>query len=140
MRKDIANHITECDICQRTKYDRNKTQGKLMSLPIPKNPWEDISMDFIIGLPITTNMNDMIWTIVDRFSKQAHFIPCKKTQGAPELARLFIKTIFIHHGMPKSIVSNRDPKFTCKFWRALFENVGTKLKFSTSFHLQIDGQ
>jgi hypothetical protein len=140
MRKDIAKFIQECDICQRVKYDRGKTQGKMHSLPIPENPWEDIAMDFITGLPITNTKHDSIWTIVDRFSKQAHFIPCKKTQGAPELARLFIKTIFVHHGMPKSIVSDRDPKFTSNFWQALFENIGTQLKFSTSFHPQTDGQ
>ena len=122
------------------KYDKGKTQGKLNSLPIPDAPWEDIAMDFITRLPITSTRHDSIWTIVDRFSKQTHFIPCKKTQGAPELAWLFIKTIFVHHGMPKSIISDTDPKFTSNFWQALFENIGTELKFSTSFHPQTDGQ
>lgn len=140
LRKDTHSYVSSCIICQKTKSDRQKSQGLLMPLPIPEEPWEHITMDFISGIPKSPQGHDMIWTIVDRFSKQAHFIACKKTLKSPEAAHLFIKHIFCFHGMPKSIVSDRDAKFTGNFWRALFENLGTTLNFSSSFHPQTDGQ
>ncbi|MCO5565075.1 hypothetical protein L7F22_018746 [Adiantum nelumboides] len=84
--------------------------------------------------------HDGIWIIVDRFSKQAHFIPVKKTVKPDHLARLFVAQIFRLHGMPETIVSDRDPKFTSLFWKAIWENIGTRLQFSSSFYPQIDGQ
>ena len=97
-------------------------------------------MDFIFGLPKSLYGNTGIWTIVDRFSKQAHFIPVKKTIKAPHMANLFIAQIFKYHGLPKSIVSNRDPRMTSLFWKGLFENMGTRLDFSSAYHPQTDGQ
>ena len=97
-------------------------------------------MDFISGIPRTSQGHDMIWVIVDRFSKQSHFIACHKTLKSMEAARLFIQHIFRLHGMPQEIISDRDTKFTSNFWCALFENLGTTLKFSSSFHPQTDGQ
>ena len=91
-------------------------------------------MDFIFELPTLRNGNDGIWTIIDRFSKQAHFLPVKKIIKAGHMAKVFSTQIFKHHGMPKSIVSDRDPKMTSLFWRALFDNMGTKLDFSSAFH------
>ncbi|MCO5604018.1 hypothetical protein L7F22_058175 [Adiantum nelumboides] len=84
--------------------------------------------------------HDGIWTIIDRFSKQAHFIPVKKTIKPDHLARLFVAQIFRLHGMPETIVSDRDPRFTSLFWKAIWENIGTRLQFSSSFHPQTDGQ
>ncbi|MCO5603769.1 hypothetical protein L7F22_057921 [Adiantum nelumboides] len=97
-------------------------------------------MDFIMDLPRTQIGNDAIWTMVDRFSKQAHFIPVRKAIKADHMARVFLAQIFKHHGMPKSIVSDRDPRMTGLFWRALFENLGTKVSFSSAYHPQTDGQ
>ena len=94
-------------------------------------------MDFVFGLPCFGQGNTRIWTIVDWFSKQAHFIPVKKTIKAPTL---FISNIFKYHGLPKSIVSDRDPRMTSNFWKGLFENLGTKLNFSSAYHPQTDGQ
>ncbi|MCO5597018.1 hypothetical protein L7F22_051091 [Adiantum nelumboides] len=97
-------------------------------------------MDFIFDLPRTQSGHDSIWTIIDRFSKQAHFIPVKKTIKPDHLARLFVAQIFRLHGMPETIVSDRDPRFTSLFWKAIWENIGTRLQFSSSFHPQTDGQ
>ncbi|MCO5586741.1 hypothetical protein L7F22_040683 [Adiantum nelumboides] len=92
------------------------------------------------NLPRTQNRNDAIWTIVDRFSKQAHFIPVKKTIKADHMARIFLAQIFRHHGMPKTIISDQDPRMTSNFWRALFVNLGTRLDFSSAYHPETDGQ
>ncbi|MCO5586494.1 hypothetical protein L7F22_040434 [Adiantum nelumboides] len=97
-------------------------------------------MDFIFGLPKSIHGNTGIWTIVDRLSKQAHFIPIKKTIKAHQMATLFISQIFKYHGLPTSIVSDRDPRMTCNFWKGLFENRGTRLNFSLAYHPQTDGQ
>ncbi len=97
-------------------------------------------MDFIFGLPKYIHGNTGIWTIVDRFSKQAHFIPVKKTIKSHHMENLFIANIFKHHGLPMSIVSDKDPRMTSNFWKGLFENLGTKLNFSLAYHPQTDGQ
>ena len=109
-------------------------------LQVPDMPWESIAMDFITELPRTQAGNDAIWTIIDRFNKQAHFIPVKKTIKADHMAKVFLAQIFKYHGMPKTIVSDRDPRMTSNFWQALFENMGTKLDFSSAYHPQTDGQ
>ncbi|MCO5578142.1 hypothetical protein L7F22_031980 [Adiantum nelumboides] len=140
LKADIEKYVRECLVCQKVKYDRHKTVELLQPLPVPDQPWESIAMDFIMDLPRTQTGNDAIWTIVDRFSKQAHFIPVRKTIKADHMARVFLAQIFKHHGMPKSIVSDRDPRMTGLFWRALFENLGTKLSFSSAYHPQTDGQ
>ena len=112
-------------VCQKVKHDRGKAPCLLQPLPIPNTPWESISMDFIFGLPKSIQGNTGIWTIVDRFSKQAHFIPIKKTIKAHHMTKLFISQIFKYHGLPTSIVSDRDPRLTSLFWKGLFENLGT---------------
>ena len=140
LRADIEKHVRECLVCQKVKYDRHKVYGQLQPLPVPDRPWESIAMDFITDLPRSKNGNDAIWTIIDRFSKQAHFLPVKKTIKADHMARIFLAQIFKHHGMPKIIISDRDPRMTSLFWQALFENMGTKLHFSSAYHPQTDGQ
>ena len=97
-------------------------------------------MDSIFDLPTSRNGNDGIWTIIDPFNKQAHFIPVRRIIKAVHMAKLLLAHIFKHHGMPKSIVSDCDPRMTCLFWRALFNIMGKKLKFSFAFHSQTYGQ
>ncbi|MCO5562216.1 hypothetical protein L7F22_015842 [Adiantum nelumboides] len=140
MKRDIPDYVSNCVVCQKTKFDRGKQPGLLQPLPIPDSPWESISMDFIFGLPKSIHGNIGIWTIVDRFSKQAHFIPIKKTIKAHQMATLFISQIFKYHGLPTSIVSDRDPRMTSNFWKGLFENLGTRLNFASAYHPQTDGQ
>ncbi|MCO5584172.1 hypothetical protein L7F22_038095 [Adiantum nelumboides] len=129
-----------CLVCQRVKYDRGKAYGLLQPLPIPTAPWESIAMYFIFGLSKTSSRAEGIWTIVDRFSKQAHFIPVRKQITAEHMAKIFLVTVFKYYGMPRSIVSDRDPRMTGLFWRALWQNLHSTLQFSSSYHPQADGQ
>jgi transposase InsO family protein len=109
-------------------------------LPVPTDKWEEVSMDFITGLPKSKEGHDAILVIVDRLSKWAYFIPTVTTADAKETARLFHDVVFSRHGMPKRLVSDRDSRFTSHFWRALFDTMGTTLGMSTAYHPQTDGQ
>ncbi|MCO5574562.1 hypothetical protein L7F22_028350 [Adiantum nelumboides] len=106
----------------------------------PYNTLESIAMDFIFGLPKTSSGNEGIWTIVDWFSKQAHFIPVRKQITTEQMAKTFLVTVFKYHEMPRSIVSDRDPRMIGLFWRALWQNLHSTLRFSSSYHPQTDGQ
>lgn len=140
MKKDVAEFISRCLICQQVKAEHQRPAGLIQSLPIPIWKWDDISMDFVTGLPRTSRGHDTIWVIVDRLTKSAHFLPIKKTFPLNRLAQLYIGEIVRLHGVPSSIVSDRDPRFTSHFWDALQTALGTRLKFSIAFHPQTDGQ
>ncbi|MCO5574111.1 hypothetical protein L7F22_027890 [Adiantum nelumboides] len=132
--------LRSCLVCQKVKFDKQKAPGLLQPVPIPDKPWKSIAMDFIFYLPRTPTGNDGILTIICRFSKQARFVPIRKKIKSEHMVKLFMHNVFKYHGMPQSIVSDRDPRMTSLFWKALFENMGTTLKFSSSFHPQTDGQ
>jgi len=108
--------------------------------PFASAPWEGISMDFILGLPRTTRGFDSIFMVMDRFSKMANFISCHKVDYINNISRLFFREVVRIHGLPKSIVLDRDLKFVGHFLRILWEKLGTKLKFSISCHPQTNGQ
>ncbi|WVZ80504.1 hypothetical protein U9M48_027974 [Paspalum notatum var. saurae] len=140
MKRDIAAFVAQCDTCNRIKAEKQRPAGLLKPLDIPMWKWEKITMDFIVGLPRTPKGNDSIWVIVDRLTKSAHFIPVKATHNAPRLAELYIQNVLRLHGVPISIISDRGPQFTARFWKSLHEALGTKLDYSTAYHPQTDGQ
>ena len=139
MKEEIAHFVKTCVKCQMNRASYQKQAVLLQPLPIPPKPWHSVSMDFITSLPELQGY-DAIFVMVDRFSKLAHMVPTVGTATALETAKLFLNAWWRHHGLPRVIVSDRDPKFTSAFWRHFFRKVGTKLTFSTAFHPQTDGQ
>ena len=140
MKKEIANFVSRCLTCQQVKAEHQKPAGKIQLLPIPVWKWEMITMDFVTGLPRTQRQHDAIWVIVDRLTKSAHFLPINVEDSLEKLAQLYVDEIVRLHGVPVSIVSDRDPRFTSRFWPSLQTALGTRLHFSTAFHPQTDGQ
>jgi hypothetical protein len=134
LKNDAEEYMKTCLICQQNRTLNKKQAGLLGPLLIFEGPWENVSMDFMVSLPPSRGF-DVIMVVVDRFSKMAHFIPTKESATAQEMGRLFFTHVFKHHGFPKDIVLDRDPKFTSKFWQALWKHMGSEFKMSTSFRL-----
>ena len=140
MGKDIRKHVQECDACQRTKPSNHPPAGRLHPLPIPGRPWESIGMDNLGPVPKSASGKDFIFIVIDRLTKMARFIPTHSSVTSKEIADLFLREVFRHHGLPSNIVSDRDPRFTAKFWKALQKALGVELLMSTAEHPQTDGQ
>ncbi|GBG72695.1 hypothetical protein CBR_g12263 [Chara braunii] len=141
-RKDfVKDYVAECPTCQEVNSANHLPYGLLQPLPIPEGRWQSISMDFIGPLcPPTPRSHDVIMVVVDRFTKCAHFVPCRYAICAREVADIVFDRVVRDHGLPPSIISDRDPRFTSRFWRRLHEVYGTQLRFSSSYHPQTDGQ
>ena len=139
LKRGVAKIVGQCRTCQLAKHRKQNT-SLYMPLPVPDLPWQDVSMDFMLGLPRTFRKHDSILVVVDRFSKMAHFLPCSKTSNASKIARLYFNKIVKLYGLSKTIVSDRDVCFKRYFWKTLWHLVGTKLKFSMTFHPQTDSQ
>jgi len=139
MKTMIKDWVQACHICNQAKPDRQKYPGLLQPLPIPDQAWQMITMDFIEGLP-RSNRYNCILAVVDRFSKYAHFIPLSHPFTALTVAHAFMDHIYKLHGMPFSIVTDRDRIFTSHLWQELFKLSGTKLKMSSAYHPQSNGQ
>lgn len=114
--------------------------GLLQNLPIPEWKWDQITMDFVTGFPTTRNKKDAVWVVVDRLTKSAHFLAIQKTDRVDQIVRKYIDEIIRLHGVPASIVSDRDPRFTSQFWKAFQKALGTRVNKSTAYHPQMDGQ
>ena len=139
LKTGVAKIVGQCRSCQLAKHRKQNT-GLYTPLLVPDRPWQDVSMDFVLGLPHTFRKHDSILVVVDRFSKMAHFLLCSKTSNASKIAKLNFDEIVKLYGLPKTIVSDRDVRFMSYFWKTLWHLVGTKLKFSTAFHPQTDSQ
>ena len=140
MYDDVKKYVVSCLPCQMNKPRNSSKLGLLQPLPIPNNKWEQVSMDFIMPLPKTKKGHDGILVVVDKLTKMSRFIPMNTTDSAKDIATLFMNEIVRYHGLPISIVSDRDAKFTSLFWKCLWKLLGTSLNMSTSFHPETDGQ
>ena len=139
MQRDVDRFVKNCHVCQRSRTTRHAPFGILRPLPIPDRPWQDIAMDFVIGLPWSQG-SDAIWVVIDRLTKARHFVPCRMSIDAAGLADLFIEHVSELHGLPNSIVSDRGPQFAAALWQRLCGRLGIDNWLSTAFHPEADGQ
>jgi hypothetical protein len=140
MQQEVKDYITTCLACQSNKARSQRQHGLAQAIKSPPRRWDQVTMDLITQLPRTTEGNDAIVVVVDKYSKMLHCFPTTTTVTAPQLAKLFMNGIVRHHGIPSSIISDRDPRFTSSFWQQLWKQLGTKLAMSTAYHPQTDGQ
>jgi hypothetical protein len=138
--RDTKQYIATCESCQWNKHSNQRPAGLMQPLPTPGQRWDTVTMDFIVQLPQTPRGFDAITVFVDKLSKQVHFVPSKTKDTASDVARIFFDNVFRLHGMPTTIVSDRDSKFTSRFWKELHRLMDVKLAMSTAFHPQTDGQ
>ena len=139
MRSAAEEYALSCPSCQQLKPRNSFKPGLLQSLPVPERIWTDLTMDFIVGLPEVRGF-DSIYVVVDRLSKYAHFIPCSSSITADGVAKLFLNHIWKLHGFPRSIITDRDPKFVSAFWRAFMTRLNIEHNMTTANHPEADGQ
>ncbi|GJV43525.1 reverse transcriptase domain-containing protein [Tanacetum coccineum] len=140
MKKDIAEYVSKCLTCLKVKAEHQRPSCFLQKPKIPVWKWEGITMDFVTKLPRTSSGHDTIWVIVDRLTKSAYFLPMREDYKMERLARLFLNEIVARHGVPILIISDRNSRFTSRFWQSMKEALGTRLDMSTTYHPQTDGQ
>nr|GEY10503.1 putative reverse transcriptase domain-containing protein [Tanacetum cinerariifolium] len=140
MKADIANYVIKCLTCAKVKAEHQKPSGLLVQPEIPEWKWDNITMDFVTKLSKSSQGYDTIWVIVDRLTKSVIFTPIRETDPMDKLARIYLKEVVTRHGIPVSIISDRDPRFASNFWRSLQNTLGTRLDMSTAYHPETDGQ
>jgi transposase InsO family protein len=145
MKDKVTKFIKKCVSCQQNKHSTHARYGEAQAMEPPTAPWTNITMDFVTQLPtskdpVTGYAYDSIFVVVDRFTKFAEMIPFRHSYTAEQLARVFLDRIIRHHGIPESIISDRDKLFTSNYWTTLLAVMGTKKKLSTAYHPQTDGQ
>jgi hypothetical protein len=140
MRADAQAYVASCEQCQRSKAVNAKRQGLLQPIDTPAERFHTLTLDLITGLPTSKNGNDAIVVFVDKFTKLTTYVATTKTIDGPGLARVFYEHVYRRYGLPAAIISDRDPRFTGGFWQTLFQLCGTKLKLSTAYHPESDGQ
>ena len=138
MKRDVAWYVERCLTCRRVKAEHQRPHGKLQPLEVPQWKWEQISMDFITKLSRPARSVDAIWVIVDRLTKSAHFLAISESSSAERLVEMYIREMVSRHGVPISIVSDRDVRLTFRLWRKFHEELGTRLHFGTAYHPQTD--
>ena len=139
MKRDVLQYVVRCLTCQKIKAKHVKYPRKLHPIEAPQMKWECVSMDFITGLPMSRGF-DSIFVVVDMLTKVTHLFPVCKDYFAKDVAHVFMQGVFLHHGLPRRIISDRDSKFTSNFWKALFQATGTQLAYNTAYHPETDGQ
>ena len=140
IKRDIADFVSRRMTCQLVKAEHQWPAGQLQSLPIPEWKWEHVTMDFVSRLPKALGGQVTIWVIVDRLTKFVHFLPIHNNHNVESLDKLYVREIVRLEGIPLTIVSDRDARFTSRFWGSLQKALGTQLNFSTAFHPQTNGQ
>ena len=140
MKRHVGDFVRRCLTCQQVKAEHQKPAGLLHPLEVAEWKWEHVTMDFVTHLPRTQQKHDAVWVIVDRLTKSAHFLVVRMTFALERFCRLYIREIVRLHGVPVSIVSDKDPRFTVHFWKSFQKAMGTRLTMSTTFHPQTDGQ
>jgi hypothetical protein len=140
MKREAARYVSECDTCRKVKADYMKPRGLLQPLSIPEWKWDDISMDFIVGLPLTACKFDSIWVIIDRLSKSTHFIPVHTNYNVQKYVQIYTARVLCLDGVLKMIISDRGLQFITHFWEQLHASLGTHLIHSLVYHPQTDGQ
>ncbi|GKD99925.1 putative reverse transcriptase domain-containing protein [Tanacetum coccineum] len=140
MKADIATYVSKCLTCAKVKAKHQRPSGLLVQPKIPEWKWDNITMDFVMKLPKSSQGYDTIWVIVDRLTKSAIFVPMRETDPLDKLARMYLKEVVTRHGIPVSIICDRDPRFASNFWKSLQNALGTSLDMSTAYHPQTDGQ
>jgi hypothetical protein len=140
MNKEIVEYISICMECQKVKVEHKHPTGLLQPLPIPEWKWEVVTMDFITGFPRIGKQHDSIMVVVDKLTKDSHFIPLKTTHKVANIVDILMREITQLHDIPKTIVFDRDPKFTSNFWKGLFKGFGMNLNFSIAYHPESDGK
>ncbi|GKD75634.1 putative reverse transcriptase domain-containing protein [Tanacetum coccineum] len=133
MKADIATYFGKCLTCARVKAEDQRPSGLLVQPEIPEWKWDNIMMDFITKLPRSSQGFDTIWVIVDRLTKSAHFLPIRENDPLDKLARLYLNRIVARHGIPASIICDRDGRFTSNFWRSFQKALGTDISMSTGW-------
>ncbi|KAK8715587.1 hypothetical protein V6N13_042918 [Hibiscus sabdariffa] len=134
MKSAITDYVSRCLTFHKVKVEHRAPTGLLQPLKFPQWKWERITMDFVSGFPVTPRKNDALWVIIDRLTKSTHFIPVRVNMNSDILAKIYVREVIRLHGVPISIVSDRDPKFTSRFWKTLYKALGTRLNLSTAFN------
>ncbi|GJT55724.1 reverse transcriptase domain-containing protein [Tanacetum coccineum] len=140
MKRDIATYVSKCLTCSKVKAEHQRPSGLLQQPEIPEWKWDKITMDFITKLPRSKSGHDTIWVIVDRLTKSAHFLAIREDYCSEKLAKIYVDEIVARHGVPVSIISDRDGRFTSRCWQTVQKALGTRLDMSTAYHPQTDGQ
>jgi hypothetical protein len=140
MKKEMANYIAICLECQKVKTGHRHLAGLLQPFPIPEWKWEVVTLDFITKLSKIVKQHDSIMVVVDKLTKETHFIPVKTTHKEKNIAKINMKEVVRIHGVPKEKFPDKDPKFTSNFWKILFKGFGKNFNLSTTYHLESYGK
>ena len=139
LKRDVIQYVRSCDVCQRNKHENVPYPGLLQPIPVPQQAWSHLTMDFIEQLPPSHGF-DTILVVVDRFIKFRHFIKLTHPYSAQQVAQIFLDNVYRLHGLPETIISDRDRIFLSNFWQELFRLLGVNLHYSSAYHPQSDGQ